>query len=157
MVGLPGCMADAALAASPGTFITEWTDGEKLCEAFLAGEEEAYHAVSKQLACIAQHYCFDGWLVNVENTLSVSHCRALPASLPPHLPSRCSCAGLLACPVPTCPCSLLPGGSGGEPAPLPAALDGAGAQRRAGGAGDLVRQRPAGRRAEMAERAEQGE
>ncbi|NWR25739.1 ENASE acetylglucosaminidase, partial [Emberiza fucata] len=27
-----------------GTFITEWTDGEKLCEAFLAGGEEAYGA-----------------------------------------------------------------------------------------------------------------
>ncbi|KFO52951.1 Cytosolic endo-beta-N-acetylglucosaminidase, partial [Corvus brachyrhynchos] len=56
-----------------GTFITEWTDGEKLCEAFLAGGEEAYGAVAKQLARIAQHYRFDGWLVNIENTLSVSH------------------------------------------------------------------------------------
>ncbi|XP_010577011.1 PREDICTED: LOW QUALITY PROTEIN: cytosolic endo-beta-N-acetylglucosaminidase, partial [Haliaeetus leucocephalus] len=61
-----------------GTFITEWTDGEKLCEAFLAGGEEAYHAVSKQLARIAQHYRFDGWLVNVENTLSAAAVRNLP-------------------------------------------------------------------------------
>ncbi|XP_075374931.1 cytosolic endo-beta-N-acetylglucosaminidase isoform X2 [Mycteria americana] len=64
-----------------GTFITEWTDGEKLCEAFLAGGEEAYRAVSEQLARIAQHYRFDGWLVNMENTLSA----AAVGNLPPFL------------------------------------------------------------------------
>ncbi|NXP49464.1 ENASE acetylglucosaminidase, partial [Heliornis fulica] len=64
-----------------GTFITEWTDGEKLCESFLAGGEEAYRAVSEQLARIAQHYCFDGWLINIENTLSA----AAVANLPPFL------------------------------------------------------------------------
>ncbi|POI21579.1 hypothetical protein CIB84_014673, partial [Bambusicola thoracicus] len=55
-----------------GTFITEWADGEKLCEAFLAGGEDAYRAVSHQLARIAQHYRFDGWLINIENTLSAA-------------------------------------------------------------------------------------
>ncbi|NXR15418.1 ENASE acetylglucosaminidase, partial [Semnornis frantzii] len=60
-----------------GTFITEWTDGEKLCEAFLAGGEEAYRAVSEQLARIAQHYRFDGWLINLENTLSAAAVRNL--------------------------------------------------------------------------------
>lgn len=154
MVGLSVCVANAALAASPGTFITEWTDGQKLCEAFLAGGEEAYHAVSEQLARIAQHYRFDGWLVNMENTLSVSCSHTLPASLPPPLPSCCSRMGPLAHPVPTCPCSLLPGGGGGEPAPLLAALDSTGAQHRAGGTGDLVRQCPAERHTKMAERAE---
>ncbi|XP_037259106.1 cytosolic endo-beta-N-acetylglucosaminidase isoform X1 [Falco biarmicus] len=64
-----------------GTFITEWTDGEKLCESFLAGGEEAYHAVSEQLARIAQHYRFDGWLVNIENMLSAAAARNLPAFL----------------------------------------------------------------------------
>ncbi|NXF34714.1 ENASE acetylglucosaminidase, partial [Nyctibius bracteatus] len=64
-----------------GTFITEWTDGEKLCEAFLGGGEEAYRAVGEQLARIAQHYRFDGWLVNVENTLSA----AAAGNLPPFL------------------------------------------------------------------------
>ncbi|KAF1540969.1 Cytosolic endo-beta-N-acetylglucosaminidase, partial [Eudyptula albosignata] len=64
-----------------GTFITEWTDGQKLCEAFLAGGEEAYHAVSEQLARIAQHYRFDGWLVNMENTLSAAAVVNLPRFL----------------------------------------------------------------------------
>ncbi|XP_029815983.1 cytosolic endo-beta-N-acetylglucosaminidase [Manacus vitellinus] len=64
-----------------GTFITEWTDGEKMCEAFLAGGEEAFGAVAEQLARIAQHYRFDGWLVNIENTLSA----AAVGNLPPFL------------------------------------------------------------------------
>ncbi|XP_053938953.1 cytosolic endo-beta-N-acetylglucosaminidase isoform X2 [Cuculus canorus] len=64
-----------------GTFITEWTDGEKICEAFLSGGEEAYRAVSEQLARIAQHYRFDGWLVNIENTLSA----VAVGNLPPFL------------------------------------------------------------------------
>ncbi|NXL59544.1 ENASE acetylglucosaminidase, partial [Chordeiles acutipennis] len=64
-----------------GTFITEWTDGEKLCEAFLAGGEEAYSAVAEQLARIAQHYRFDGWLVNMENTLSAAAVENLPSFL----------------------------------------------------------------------------
>lgn len=124
MVGLLGRVADSALATFPGTFITEWTDGERLCEAFLAGGEEAYRAVSEQLARIAQHYCFDGWLVNLENTLSVSCCGALPCSPPCLLPAL---ALLLAHPVPTCPRCPLPGSGGGEPAPLPATPDSAGA------------------------------
>ncbi|NWQ63743.1 ENASE acetylglucosaminidase, partial [Neopipo cinnamomea] len=64
-----------------GTFITEWTDGEKMCEAFLAGGEEAYGAVAEQLARIAQHYRFDGWLINIENTLSAAAVRNLPPFL----------------------------------------------------------------------------
>ncbi|XP_007426327.2 cytosolic endo-beta-N-acetylglucosaminidase [Python bivittatus] len=61
-----------------GTFITEWTDGEKMCESFLAGEDEAYRAVAKQLAAIAEFYRFDGWLINIENSLSVSAARNMP-------------------------------------------------------------------------------
>ncbi|XP_053156280.1 cytosolic endo-beta-N-acetylglucosaminidase isoform X2 [Hemicordylus capensis] len=64
-----------------GTFITEWTDGEKMCEAFLAGEEEAYHAVAEQLAAIAQFYHFDGWLVNIENALSAPAAQNMPRFL----------------------------------------------------------------------------
>ncbi|XP_054834832.1 cytosolic endo-beta-N-acetylglucosaminidase isoform X2 [Eublepharis macularius] len=61
-----------------GTFITEWSDGGKMCESFLAGEEEAYRAVAEQLAAIAQFYRFDGWLVNIENSLSVTAARNMP-------------------------------------------------------------------------------
>uniref|UniRef100_U3KCR6 Cytosolic endo-beta-N-acetylglucosaminidase n=1 Tax=Ficedula albicollis TaxID=59894 RepID=U3KCR6_FICAL len=64
-----------------GTFITEWTDGEKLCEAFLAGGEEAFGAVAEQLARIAQRFRFDGWLVNIENKLSAAAVGNLPLFL----------------------------------------------------------------------------
>ncbi|XP_059003609.1 cytosolic endo-beta-N-acetylglucosaminidase isoform X2 [Mustela lutreola] len=53
-----------------GTFITEWKDGAQLCEAFLAGDERSYRAVADQLVLIAQFFRFDGWLVNIENSLS---------------------------------------------------------------------------------------
>uniref|UniRef100_A0A8C7BFY8 mannosyl-glycoprotein endo-beta-N-acetylglucosaminidase n=1 Tax=Neovison vison TaxID=452646 RepID=A0A8C7BFY8_NEOVI len=55
-----------------GTFITEWKDGAQLCEAFLAGDERSYRAVADQLVLIAQFFRFDGWLVNIENSLSVT-------------------------------------------------------------------------------------
>ncbi|XP_062976192.1 cytosolic endo-beta-N-acetylglucosaminidase [Elgaria multicarinata webbii] len=64
-----------------GTFITEWTAGGKMCESFLAGEEEAYRAVAEQLASIAQFYRFDGWLVNIENPLTVTAARNAPRFL----------------------------------------------------------------------------
>nr|XP_025970034.1 cytosolic endo-beta-N-acetylglucosaminidase [Dromaius novaehollandiae] len=64
-----------------GTFIAEWTDGEKLCEAFLAGGPEAYGAVAAQLARVARHYRFDGWLVNLESKLSEAAVRNLPPFL----------------------------------------------------------------------------
>ncbi|XP_075418425.1 cytosolic endo-beta-N-acetylglucosaminidase [Tenrec ecaudatus] len=55
-----------------GTVITEWTDGAKLCEAFLAGDERSYRAVADQLVRLAQFFRFDGWLVNIENSLSTA-------------------------------------------------------------------------------------
>lgn len=81
--GLPAAESPSAPAA--GTFITEWTEGKKTCESFLAGQAEAYSAVAKQLARIASFYRFDGWLVNIENELSVSSALAamLHAVLPP--------------------------------------------------------------------------
>ncbi|XP_008046496.1 cytosolic endo-beta-N-acetylglucosaminidase [Carlito syrichta] len=53
-----------------GTFITEWNEGGKLCEAFLAGDEHSYQAVADRLVQIAQFFHFDGWLINIENSLS---------------------------------------------------------------------------------------
>uniref|UniRef100_A0A8C1FVL9 Cytosolic endo-beta-N-acetylglucosaminidase n=1 Tax=Cyprinus carpio carpio TaxID=630221 RepID=A0A8C1FVL9_CYPCA len=54
---------------SIGTFITEWTDGAKTCEAFLA-DEESYRAAADKLVQISHCYGFDGWLINIENVLS---------------------------------------------------------------------------------------
>lgn len=56
---------------SLGTFITEWTDGATKCEAFLK-TEESYRSVADKLVQISQCYGFDGWLINIENPLSVS-------------------------------------------------------------------------------------
>ncbi|XP_004860908.1 cytosolic endo-beta-N-acetylglucosaminidase isoform X2 [Heterocephalus glaber] len=64
-----------------GTFITEWNDGAKLCEAFLAGDPSSYRAVADQLVQIAQFFRFDGWLINVENPLSVAAVQNVPAFL----------------------------------------------------------------------------
>jgi len=57
--------------ASSGTFITEWTDGAAACESFLK-EEESYRAVADKLVQISHCYGFEGWLINIENALSVS-------------------------------------------------------------------------------------
>lgn len=60
------------LFSAPGTFITEWNDGALTCEAFLK-DEESYRAVADRLVKICYCYGFDGWLINIENALSVSH------------------------------------------------------------------------------------
>uniref|UniRef100_A0A667YW64 Cytosolic endo-beta-N-acetylglucosaminidase n=1 Tax=Myripristis murdjan TaxID=586833 RepID=A0A667YW64_9TELE len=63
-----------------GTFITEWTDGAKVCETFLKGEE-SYRAVADRLVQISHYYGFDGWLVNIENTLSEAAVKNTPLFL----------------------------------------------------------------------------
>ncbi|XP_013002579.1 cytosolic endo-beta-N-acetylglucosaminidase isoform X2 [Cavia porcellus] len=64
-----------------GTFITEWTDGAKLCEAFLAGDSRSYQTVADQLVQIAQFFHFDGWLINIENSLSAVAVQNMPVFL----------------------------------------------------------------------------
>ncbi|XP_054391803.2 cytosolic endo-beta-N-acetylglucosaminidase isoform X8 [Pongo abelii] len=64
-----------------GTFITEWNEGGRLCEAFLAGDERSYQAVADRLVQIAQFFRFDGWLINIENSLSL----AAVGNMPPFL------------------------------------------------------------------------
>ncbi|XP_069848946.1 cytosolic endo-beta-N-acetylglucosaminidase isoform X2 [Dipodomys merriami] len=64
-----------------GTFITEWSEGGRLCEAFLAGEQRSYQAVADQLVQIAQFFRFDGWLINIENSLSRAAVGNTPAFL----------------------------------------------------------------------------
>ncbi|XP_072795842.1 cytosolic endo-beta-N-acetylglucosaminidase isoform X7 [Vicugna pacos] len=61
-----------------GTFITEWKKGEQLCEAFLAGDARSHQAVADQLVLMAQFFRFDGWLINIENSLSLAAVGNLP-------------------------------------------------------------------------------
>ncbi|XP_064172057.1 cytosolic endo-beta-N-acetylglucosaminidase [Anguilla rostrata] len=63
-----------------GTFITEWTDGGKMCELFLA-EEESYRTAADKLVQIAHCYGFDGWLINIENPLSANAVKNTPLFL----------------------------------------------------------------------------
>nr|XP_004655302.2 cytosolic endo-beta-N-acetylglucosaminidase isoform X1 [Jaculus jaculus] len=80
----PVCWTNAAHkhgVSMLGTFITEWKDGGRLCEAFLAGDERSYRAVADQLVHIAQFFRFDGWLVNIENALSPAAVRNTPPFL----------------------------------------------------------------------------
>ncbi|XP_036944215.1 cytosolic endo-beta-N-acetylglucosaminidase [Acanthopagrus latus] len=63
-----------------GTFITEWTDGAAMCEAFLK-DEESYRAVADKLVQISHCYGFDGWLINIENELSAVAVKNTPLFL----------------------------------------------------------------------------
>lgn len=63
-----------------GTFITEWTEGAKMCEDFLKGEE-SYRAVADKLVQISHCYGFDGWLINIENELSAAAVKNTPLFL----------------------------------------------------------------------------
>uniref|UniRef100_A0A672Z2M0 Cytosolic endo-beta-N-acetylglucosaminidase n=1 Tax=Sphaeramia orbicularis TaxID=375764 RepID=A0A672Z2M0_9TELE len=63
-----------------GTFITEWTAGGLMCEDFLKGEE-SYRAVADKLVQISHCYGFDGWLINIENTLTEVAVKNMPLFL----------------------------------------------------------------------------
>ncbi|XP_035511235.1 cytosolic endo-beta-N-acetylglucosaminidase [Morone saxatilis] len=63
-----------------GTFITEWTDGAKICEDFLK-DEESYRKVADKLVQISHCYGFDGWLINIENALSEGAVKNTPLFL----------------------------------------------------------------------------
>uniref|UniRef100_A0A8C6U244 Cytosolic endo-beta-N-acetylglucosaminidase n=1 Tax=Neogobius melanostomus TaxID=47308 RepID=A0A8C6U244_9GOBI len=63
-----------------GTFITEWTEGGKACEAFLK-DEESYRTVADKLVQICHCYGFDGWLINIENELSATAVKKMPLFL----------------------------------------------------------------------------
>lgn len=51
-----------------GTFITEWNVGSDTCAAAFASQASA-EEVALKLAAIAERYGFEGWLINIENTL----------------------------------------------------------------------------------------
>ena len=53
-----------------GTLITEWDDGKAIWKA-LTSDETLLERAASQLVEIANHHNFDGWLVNVENSIEV--------------------------------------------------------------------------------------
>lgn len=52
-----------------GTLITEWDAGAAAC-ALLFGSPAAAEEAAAQLAAIAGHFGFEGWLVNIENEVA---------------------------------------------------------------------------------------
>ncbi|XP_077590987.1 cytosolic endo-beta-N-acetylglucosaminidase isoform X2 [Stigmatopora nigra] len=62
-----------------GTFITEWTGGTTTCEAFL--KEELYREVADKLVQLSYYFGFDGWLINIENSLSDNAVKTTPLFL----------------------------------------------------------------------------
>lgn len=55
-----------------GTFITEWEAGEAACSQ-LFGSQESAERTALQLARVAHHLRFDGWLVNLENEVATDN------------------------------------------------------------------------------------
>lgn len=53
-----------------GTIITEWEDGAALCMELLQSEEQIQRTVNI-LVEMAEYYGFEGWLVNIENEITV--------------------------------------------------------------------------------------
>ncbi|GAX77946.1 hypothetical protein CEUSTIGMA_g5388.t1 [Chlamydomonas eustigma] len=54
-----------------GTFITEWGPGRRACERMLASRSIS-NKVADQLVDLALFHGFEGWLLNIENTLPTS-------------------------------------------------------------------------------------
>jgi mannosyl-glycoprotein endo-beta-N-acetylglucosaminidase len=71
------CCCEYIIASCPwltalqvlGTFITEFGQGRQRCNRLFASRASA-QAVADQLVAVACHYGFEGWLVNIENSLS---------------------------------------------------------------------------------------
>ncbi|XP_019643810.1 PREDICTED: cytosolic endo-beta-N-acetylglucosaminidase-like [Branchiostoma belcheri] len=59
-----------------GTLITEWDDGAKRCQQFLK-DQVSCRGLADKLAQMAQHYNFDGWLINIENPLEAPQVKTL--------------------------------------------------------------------------------
>ncbi|XP_066292167.1 cytosolic endo-beta-N-acetylglucosaminidase-like isoform X1 [Branchiostoma lanceolatum] len=59
-----------------GTLITEWDDGAKRCRQFLK-DQASCRGLADKLAQMAQHYNFDGWLINIENPLETPQVKIL--------------------------------------------------------------------------------
>ena len=53
-----------------GTIITELEDGRQVCNHLLSSADNVQKFV-EQCVSLANYYQFDGWLVNIENSLEV--------------------------------------------------------------------------------------
>jgi endo-beta-N-acetylglucosaminidase D len=56
-----------------GTLITEWDDGKAIWDK-LTADPAMLRQTALLLIQIAEHYGFDGWLINVENSIQVTNC-----------------------------------------------------------------------------------
>ena len=54
-----------------GTLITEWAAGAALCREILHDDASATR-FANQLVAMASYYRFDGWLINIENSLTAA-------------------------------------------------------------------------------------
>lgn len=55
-----------------GTFITEWDAGAD-CSATAFATPASAEEVAEKLSAIAARYGFEGWLINIENTMEPAH------------------------------------------------------------------------------------
>ena len=53
-----------------GTVITEWDEGKETCSQFLC-DNSCINQLVRKLVDIAKFYKFDGWFINIENTIEV--------------------------------------------------------------------------------------
>ena len=78
-----------------GTLITEWAPGIEKCKKMFESEEIMEKAINN-LVDIAEFYRFDGWLINIENKLTVSlFLSELLLFWPEQLPMMCNFLQLL--------------------------------------------------------------
>ena len=60
------------LLFSPGTLITEWDEGKAIWKQLLSDEKLLKRAAA-MLVEIAEYYGFDGWFINIENSIEVTN------------------------------------------------------------------------------------
>ncbi|XP_041363346.1 cytosolic endo-beta-N-acetylglucosaminidase-like [Gigantopelta aegis] len=59
-----------------GTIITEWDEGKETCRQFLC-DNSCINQLVRKLVDIAKFYKFDGWFINIENTVEVEQIGSL--------------------------------------------------------------------------------
>ena len=71
----PNCHCKLVCCLCAGTVITEWDDGAAVWSTVLSSRDTIQQLVSN-LVAICKYHDFDGWLVNIENKIEVTFCRA---------------------------------------------------------------------------------